>query len=206
MPGIGADDDVLQSRHLAEQPDVLEGSGDAEPSDLVALELGHHLVVERDGSGGRPIHPGHRIEAGGLAGTVRPDESEDLATVDGEGHRIQRGEAAELHRHLVQLDKRFTDRGFDLPCRGDDLGDHLGIGEFRHHVGDIDRHRFVEDHRADGALAEGLLRHVPVFLADLGTGTDCARIVLGFRIATHLATSASSALLRRRAATYNSRP
>ena len=38
VPGVGADDDVLQGGHLAPQPDVLEGARDTAAGDLVAFD------------------------------------------------------------------------------------------------------------------------------------------------------------------------
>ena len=75
----------------------------------------------------------------------------------------------------LQLDQRFADLGVDLPGGRDHLGDDLGVGQFRHDVGDVDRDRVVEDDRSDRTFAVGVLRHVQVFLADLGAGLDTAR-------------------------------
>ena len=101
VPGVGADDHVLQRRHLPEQPDVLEGAGDAEPGDLVAFGPGQRLAVEEHRARRGPVHAGDGVEAGGLARAVGPDQAEDLAAPDLEAHRVERGQAAELHRQSV---------------------------------------------------------------------------------------------------------
>ena len=75
-----------------------------------------------------------------------------------------------------QFDQRLADLGARSPVVGATISATTsGSASSGMHVGDVDRHRLVEDHRADGALAVGLLRHVPVFLADLGAGADCRR-------------------------------
>ena len=126
VTGVGADHHVLQRRHLAEQPDVLEGAGDAHAGDLVPLDAAQRRAVEDHRAGGGPVDTGDRVEAGGLACTVRPDQAEDLAAADVERDRVQGGQPAELDREILCLQQGFALGGLDLPVdAGQFLDDHL---------------------------------------------------------------------------------
>src|SRR6266511_2439926 len=103
VPGIGAHHRVLQRGHLGEQADVLEGTRHAQPGDLVLLAAGERHPPEPDLAGRGGVHPGHGVEAGGLAVAVRPDQAEDLALVEVERHPVERHHAAEAQRHIVDL-------------------------------------------------------------------------------------------------------
>src|SRR4051812_30848317 len=100
MSRVGAHHDVLQSGHLAEQPDVLECSGDALARDLVALDPAEWRAVEQHRARAGPVYAGDGIEAGGLAGAIGSDQSEDLPTAYVERHRVQSHQAAELDRQI----------------------------------------------------------------------------------------------------------
>jgi len=103
VPGVGADDDVLQRRHLPPQPNVLERPRNPQPGDLVAFQPAQWLTVEHNRAGAGSVHPGDRVEAGGLAGTVGADQAQDLAAVDREAHRVQRGQPAEADTEVAGL-------------------------------------------------------------------------------------------------------
>src|SRR5690242_13074123 len=103
MVRVGTHHDVLQRRHLREQADVLEGTGDAHPGDLVLLAPGHHLAAEPDLATGGPVDAGHRVEAGGLSGSVRPDQAEDLALAQREADLVEGEYAAEAEGNVVHL-------------------------------------------------------------------------------------------------------
>ena len=101
---VGADQHVLQGRHVVEQPDVLEGPRDAQLGDLELLALAERLAHERDPAGGRLVDAGHHVEAGRLAGTVGADQAEDLAGVDVERDAVERRDTAEAERDVVDLE------------------------------------------------------------------------------------------------------
>ena len=126
VPGVGADHHVLQRRHLAEEPDVLERPRDARPGDLVLLRPAERLVLQQHLTRRRPVHAGHGVEAGRLARAVRPDQAEDLAAPDVEGHRVHRDQTTEAHGDVAQFEQGVTDLDGDLPIRRDGLGD-LGL-------------------------------------------------------------------------------
>ena len=86
VPRVGADHHVLQRRHLAPQPDVLERPCDAQPRDLMALAPPDPLPVEHHRSGGGPVDTGDGVEAGGFARPIGSDEAEDLPAAYREVH------------------------------------------------------------------------------------------------------------------------
>ena len=81
---VAADQDVLQRRHVGEEPDVLEGARHAGLGDQVGLGRQHAARRSIDGAGGRHVQPGEAVEEGRLAGAVGPDQADDLAGVHGE--------------------------------------------------------------------------------------------------------------------------
>ena len=87
---------VLEDGQLAEGPRDLEGAGDAPVADAVGSQPADLGVLEPDGAGGGDQRARHAVEQRGLAGAIGPDEAEDLALADGEGHGVEGGEAPEL--------------------------------------------------------------------------------------------------------------
>jgi hypothetical protein len=53
------------------------------------------LALHQNVAGARLVEPAQAIEEGGLAGAVRPDQTEDLALMHVKGHAVQRDNAAE---------------------------------------------------------------------------------------------------------------
>src|SRR6185503_7230756 len=115
-----AEPDIVEGGHVLEQPDVLEGAGDSERRHLVRLRSRDLSVVEHDTPGGRRKNPGDAIEKRGLAGAVRPDEREDLAALHVERDVVDRDEAAEPLRHVIDAEDRRGGR----PSR---LDGHTGV-------------------------------------------------------------------------------
>jgi hypothetical protein len=100
--GLGGDagpgHDVLEHRHVREQPHALQGARDAEPGQLVRLEAGEGLAApaERALVGGDEA--ADDVEQGGLAGAVRADDAEHLVRLDAQRDGVQRRQAAEADR------------------------------------------------------------------------------------------------------------
>ena len=67
-------------------------------------ELG---LAEPHGALGRPVEPADHVEAARLARPVGPDQGVDRAGLDGELHRVQRGDAAEAQRDAVDDERRY---------------------------------------------------------------------------------------------------
>jgi hypothetical protein len=107
VPGVRADQDVLQGGHLGEQADVLERTGDPHAGDLVPLPAGDPHATEPDRTGRWLVDPGHRVERRGLTRAVRADQAEDLSLVDGEVHAVERHHATEAQRHGIHLEQRL---------------------------------------------------------------------------------------------------
>ena len=107
---------IFQHGHAAEQPDVLEGAGDAGLGvDVVVVETLEPVawslrMIELHRSLGRLVEAGDAVEHGGLAGAVRPDQRGDVLAPDIEGHVVDGGEPAEAHGEVLDLEQ-----GFGLP-------------------------------------------------------------------------------------------
>ena len=110
-PAVLPQTDVVQSGHVLEEPDVLEGACDAERGDLVRLGAGDLAVLEDDAAGRRRKDAGDPVEERGLPGAVRTDEGEDLALLDVERHIVHGHQAAETFRDVV--DAEDGRRGLD---------------------------------------------------------------------------------------------
>jgi hypothetical protein len=95
-----ADQEIGYYGGVLEQLDVLERAGDAEARDPVGRHLGDVLILEEDPSRGRAIDPRNQVEDRALAGAVRPDDRQDLALLDREGHRVDRLQATEMKREI----------------------------------------------------------------------------------------------------------
>jgi len=72
--------------------DVLERAGNAQLGDLVPLTPAECGAVEHHRTRTRAIDAGDGVEAGGFAGTVRANETENLPAPDLEAHRVQSGQ------------------------------------------------------------------------------------------------------------------
>jgi hypothetical protein len=93
---VTADHHVLERAHLAEQPDVLEGAGDARARHCVHRRWLVGPAGELEAAGVGRVEPGDHVEEGGLAGAVGADEAVDLAALDAQpdvGQRLQAAEA-----------------------------------------------------------------------------------------------------------------
>jgi hypothetical protein len=93
---VAAHEDVLEHRHVAEEPDELEGARDAARGDRVRPPQRQGLALEEDASSRRLDHARDHVEDGRLPGAVGPDQRLDLPGLDGEVHGANGREAAEL--------------------------------------------------------------------------------------------------------------
>src|SRR5579859_2625671 len=112
VPGVGADHDVVQRGHVGEEPDVLEGAGQAQAGDLVGPAAGQVDTGEAGLALGRLIHVGEDVERRRLARPVRTDQGEDLALVDVQVELGDRHDPAEADGQVAQLHdpSRIVDR------------------------------------------------------------------------------------------------
>src|SRR5207237_5865829 len=98
------DADVVQRRHVLEEPDVLEGARDADPGHLVGTGARDLLALEPDRPRGGGEEPGHAVEEGGLPGAVGADQREDPSGLDLEAHPVHGGQTAEALADLDDLE------------------------------------------------------------------------------------------------------
>ena len=93
---------------VGEEPDVLERAGDAQLGDLRTASCRRAArPSNRISPLGRLVDAGHHVEAGGLAGAVRPDQAEDLALADGRSSTSSSAiDAAEPQGDVVDLEQR----------------------------------------------------------------------------------------------------
>src|SRR3981189_1452419 len=100
----GCDLDVFQHGEIAEDPDVLEGSRQAEPRDAVRLEPENLRAVDSDRAGVRMRRAAQRVQQRGLAGAVGADDGLYDATRHVEIDAVERDQAAEAPRHATRAD------------------------------------------------------------------------------------------------------
>ncbi len=105
-----ADHHVLEQGHRREQGEVLERAGDAGPGDLVRRQGEQVESVEPHQAGGRVVDATDDVEHRRLARAVGPDQTADLAVVDGEAELVEGDDPAEPHRHFTHVEQRHADR------------------------------------------------------------------------------------------------
>ena len=95
---LGADLDVLQRGHRAEQPDVLKRTSQSGGRALMRRHVGDVGAVEDDPARRRLVEAGEHVQRRGLAGAVRPDQRVDAAAPNRDIDAIDRLQAAEIFR------------------------------------------------------------------------------------------------------------
>ncbi|MGY3651822.1 hypothetical protein ACVWW2_007113 [Bradyrhizobium sp. LM4.3] len=101
-PRVGADQHVVHDAEIAEDAAELERARDAFGGQPLRRETRDVLTFEVNCPGVRPIEPGHEIEQGRLAGTVRADDADQLALGEVEIDGVDGGQAAEAPRQPAQ--------------------------------------------------------------------------------------------------------
>ena len=99
--------DIVQSGHLSEQTDILEGSGNTQPVDLGCIHaLGIHTVNEDRATGGL-INRGQQVKDGGLTGTVGTDQTGNLGGADGDVETVDSSQTTELMHQIRRIRDTF---------------------------------------------------------------------------------------------------
>ena len=114
---LRAQTDVVQHGQAGEDPGRLEGADHAALGDRVGGFSGDVLPLEPPAAAVGLLEPGEQVEEGGLAGTVRADESDDATGVDrelGHGHGPHTAEGAV---HVLRDQDRVAD--VDVPGHDD---------------------------------------------------------------------------------------
>src|SRR4029450_10931717 len=86
--------------------DALEGARDPAPDDCVRRSSEQALAVERDLPRVGLGEPRDHVERGRLPRAVRPDQARDLALLDRERDVVERDDAAEPPRYVLELEQR----------------------------------------------------------------------------------------------------
>ena len=108
--------DVLQHRGAPEEPQVLEGSGYAEPVHLIRRHGGNVLVPEPDASRRRIVDAGDNVEDRRLAGSVGADDAGQGVVHDAEAHVPDGVDPAKAHVDVLQFQEHLVRP--DIPRQG----------------------------------------------------------------------------------------
>src|ERR1700724_3703477 len=103
MAQDGAHHDVVENGHVGKSRRNLEGAADTEPRMRFRRRPRHVLAIEPDGAGGWPQIAGKAIEERRFAGTIRPDEADDVAFRNVEIGVRYRAKAPERLRDRARL-------------------------------------------------------------------------------------------------------
>src|SRR3546814_457940 len=95
-PALQGDANVFQRAHVREDRRDLKGPGETQASDLRRSQARDVLPLVDNAAGGRLEKLREKIEAGGLAGSIRPDQGMDGAARDREIDAAHGNEAPEL--------------------------------------------------------------------------------------------------------------
>jgi len=97
---MSTDHDILNDGEFLEEADILEGTCDTHPTDLMSRIPGNLLIIEPNLSRGRNIKTGHIVEQGGLASPIGSDETGDQSTfhlkinfIDGNNASVSSGKS-----------------------------------------------------------------------------------------------------------------
>src|SRR5690606_5166296 len=103
---VGTEQDVLAHRAALQQADGLEGAGDAQTRHGVRRQAVVEPAVAPQPATGQRHQPGDGGQQGALAGPVRPQDAEDLPGGQRQAHPVDGPHAAEVHRHVLDLQHR----------------------------------------------------------------------------------------------------
>ena len=113
--GLDAQAEIFEDGEVAEDLGDLEGADDAEPGTLLRREPVDAGALEPDRAAARRREAGDEMEERGLAGAVRTDHGMELARADLERDTVDRPDAAEVLRDLIETQQAHV--GFGRRCR-----------------------------------------------------------------------------------------
>src|ERR1700694_510584 len=102
-----SDPHVLARRHRSEGFDDLERAADAELGHPMGRQAGNRYAVQENVAAVRVIDAADAVEQRGLARSVGPDDADDVALGDLEGHAVHGGHSAEALGDAAQLQLRL---------------------------------------------------------------------------------------------------
>jgi hypothetical protein len=85
---VHAHQDVFDDSHISEQADILERARDAAFCDLIGAQANQGSAIELNVALLWPVNPGHGVEEGRLAGTIRTNDADNLAFFQFEIHFV----------------------------------------------------------------------------------------------------------------------
>ena len=100
---VQPDEHVVQNRQLTEQPDILEGAGDAHMADLDGALPRRVPTVHQDGPAGGMIDLCQQIEHCGLPRPVGADQPGNLCAANGHVEIVHRRQSAEVDAQVAGL-------------------------------------------------------------------------------------------------------
>lgn len=109
---------VLLHGQLQERFRGLERAIDAAPRETVRLHAADRFSLEPHLAAIGRIKAGDNVDAGGLAGPVRSDQSQNLAAREMERHPVQRAKSAEALHELLHPQERRRQRVRGHGCLG----------------------------------------------------------------------------------------
>ena len=98
-----ADHHVFEHCEPRKESEVLERPRDASVGDFVGVDCQQVFAIEHDLTGIRFVDPRHDVEQRRLAGAVRADQTADLVLIDRERQLVERDDAPEPYRHLMDV-------------------------------------------------------------------------------------------------------
>src|SRR6202165_892144 len=114
-----SDPHVLARRHRSEGFDDLERAADAELGHPMGRQAGNRYAVQENVAAVRVIDAADAVEQRGLARSVGPDDADDVALGDLEGHAVHGGHSAEALGDATQLQLRRRGRAHSEVSRSD---------------------------------------------------------------------------------------
>ena len=93
---VHADQHILESGHVAEETDILEGPSQPQRSGAIGTQAADLLAIEQHLTRRRSVKAGDHVEKGRLASAVRADQTGDRAFLDIEVESAHRGQAAKM--------------------------------------------------------------------------------------------------------------
>jgi hypothetical protein len=102
-PDVSTQKQVVQSRHMHEEAQILKRTGNASAGDRIRRQAEEIVFPEADTTLVRTVHTGDAIEHGGLARSIGTDHREDLSIVHPEIHPGQGHDAPEADRQVVNF-------------------------------------------------------------------------------------------------------
>src|SRR4029079_10975846 len=105
-PGLAAEIDVLEDRHVSGEREILINHLDADVACIAGASEGNRSAVENDLAGARGIKARKNFHECRFAGTVVADDTQDFAAIEMEVHVAQRGYGAKIFDDPPGFEKR----------------------------------------------------------------------------------------------------